>query len=425
MRRRAAAFLVSALMFLGGSAWAQDGNAELQGLKARVDELEKRVKDVEPADETGHRLHPIHSLYGLKVSGWITITAQGMDRENNTENGQAAISADIALETPVGENGRGVIVLDFENGTGLGVTPSLFVGPNGNPTGPNADIESFNNNRVHLTQAYYEHDINERLVLSVGQLDITGYFDGNEYANNERTQFLANVFVNNPTVEFGGSADFYAIGARATLNCTDAFNLSLGAFEGDGDYIDAFDSPFLIAEAGLKLTPLGRDGNYRVYYWSRQGRPSVDNTANPADVSLLNKENKGLGISIDQSLADGFGVWLRAGTQDKRIARFDRSVSGGVHLSGVDYGRPNDDFGIGYGATFIGQDYKDIQRAADANFDPGAEHYMEVYYNYAVAHADPDKGFHITPDFQYVINSGGNKNAEEIFIYGVRLQTFF
>ena len=133
--------------------------------------------------------------------------------------------------------------------------------PNGNPSGPNADIESFNNDAIHMTQFYYEHNIAGTLVLSVGKLDPTAYFDANDFANNERSQFLANIFVNNPALEFGGSPDFYSPGARATYSPTDAIGLTVAAFEGDGDFSSSFDRPFLFAEADFKAEPLGRPGN--------------------------------------------------------------------------------------------------------------------------------------------------------------------
>ncbi|MBI5235824.1 MAG: hypothetical protein HY886_06205 [Deltaproteobacteria bacterium] len=185
-------------------------------LRTRVEALEKRLDSTIVVDERGHKYHPIHSIYGLKIGG-VTLTGQ-MPSRGKTANQRAgaAMSADLALESVVGEAGRAVLVLDFQRGTLAHGMPSFFTGPNGNTTGPNADVESFNDGIAHLTQAYYDHEFSNALAASVGQLDITGYFDANEFANNERTQFLANIFVNNPAVEFGGSPDFYAPGLRMT-----------------------------------------------------------------------------------------------------------------------------------------------------------------------------------------------------------------
>lgn len=414
---------------------AMAADSEVEDLKRRVDELEKRLQKT-VTEELGHkRIHPVHSIYGLSVSGSITMTAQGASKIKGDTGvkGDAAISADLAIESPVGENGRAVLVFDFQRGAGIQNLPSFLTAPNGNATGPNADLESFNDNSLHVTQVYYEHDVTPSLAISVGQLDITGYFDANNFANDERSQFLANTFVNNPTIEFGGSDNFYAPGVRLTYFPVENIDISLGAFEGNGDYANTFDNPFLMAELNVALKPMGREGNYRLYYWHRSGRPDADattplvaeNLANPNDTALLKADNNGVGLSIDQAVTDTLGFWLRAGMQREKVAQFDRFIGGGLNLSGELFGRQNDSIGFGYGATFMGDDYRDYQRSVNAAFDDGIEHYLELYYNYAIAHSEPDQGFHITPDIQYVINPGGDEEASKVFIYGVRLQTYF
>lgn len=424
-------FALAFTFMFAAPGFAQD--SEVQDLKRRVEELEKRVEDGKVVtEELGHRrLHPVHSVYGLTVSGSVTASAHGVKRESGFEpSGEGAFSADLVVESPVGEKGRAVIVFDFQRGAGMAL--DFATAPNGAGTGYNADIEGFNDTSVHVTQAYYERDANERLSFSVGQLDITGYFDANEFANDERSQFMAPVFVNNPVIEFGGSEDFYALGVRATCAPTENISVTLGAFEGDGDYTDTFDKPFLMAEADFAFKPFGRDGNYRVYYWYRGARPDLDDTtinadtvATPTNTALLGEFNNGIGLSIDQMVSETVGVWLRAGLQRETVAQFDKFVSAGVNVAGEFFGRANDRIGFGYAATFMSQDYENYQIANVGGFESAPEHYFELYYNYAVEHAGPDEGFHISPDFQYVVNPGGNKNADSAFIYGIRLQTYF
>lgn len=425
MKRLFVSALTIGALCLGASAWAQEGQgSEIEVLKKRVQALEDRLKDEEVTDELGHKYHPIHSIYGLKIGGGVTMTAQGAMHTKTNAKGAFALSADIALESPVGEKGRAIVVLDYQRGLGLQNLPTFFLSPNGNASGPNADLESFNNDQVHITQAYVEYNMN-KLDVSVGQLDLTGYFDANEFANNERSQFMANVFVNNPTVEWGGSGDFYSPGLRLTYYPVENFDISLGVFDGDGDFNDTFDSPFYMAEANLKISPMGKDGNYRVYYWNRQGRADVANTADSNDTLLTQAENKGVGISLDQWITDNVGVWARAGAQRERVARFDKHISGGIHLKGDAFGRANDNVGFGYAETYMGNIYRNTLKASDPKFDSGTERYMEAYYNYAVGDATDVTGLHISPDVQYVINPGGNTNATKVFIYGIRLQAFF
>ncbi len=132
-----------------------------------------------------------------------------------------------------------------------------------------------------------------------------------------------------------------------------------------------------------------------------------------------------MGFSIDQVVTDAVGVWLRAGVQREKVAQFDRHISGGVNITGEIFGRGNDAIGLGYGITLMGKDYKDYKKSVSPDFESGAEHYLELYYNISVADAPQNKGFHISPDIQYVMNPGGDTDAAKVFIYGIRLQTFF
>lgn len=436
MKRLLTLFFTFTLVFLSGGAWAEEAGevkktvpgSEIEELKARIEALEKKAKDTEIVDELGHKLHPIHSIYGLKINGGLTATAQGVTHIKGAHaRGAAAVSADLALESPVGENGRAVVVLDAQRGAGLKNLPPFFISPNGNPTGTNADIESFDNDTVHLTQVYYEHSFGPGLVVSVGQLYIPGYFDSNGFANDERTQFLANTFVYNPAIEWGGTDNFYSPGVRVTWWPVESIDITVGAFEGNGDYVDAFDNPFYMAELDFALKPAGKEGNYRVYYWNRQGRTDAElaNTADPDNAGLVKAENKGFGVSIDQMVTEHIGVWLRAGEQRKKVAQFNAHLSFGVNINGDVFNRPDDSIGLGFGASRMSKVYRDYKKSQDASFDDANETYMEAYYSISVAGAGENTGFHISPDIQYVKNPGGDSDAGELFIYGVRLQAFF
>ncbi|MBI5344226.1 MAG: hypothetical protein HZB83_02640 [Deltaproteobacteria bacterium] len=425
MKKTLYILLATLFIFMQGASWADEKgagdagkNGGLEELKTRVDTLEEMMKNGVVTDELGHKLHPIHSLYGLKITGGLTMTAQGAAHlKGAAHRGAFALSGDLALESPVGKDGRAVVVLDVQQGAGLQVTPNVFfAGPNGNPTGPNTDVESFNNDAVHLAQLYYEHKILEDLVISMGQLDITGYFDANSFANNERMQFLANIFVNNPAIEFGGSGNFYGPGVRLTYSPAGNIDLTAGAFEGNGDYANTFDNPFVMAETDLKAGISGKEGNYRAYYWTRHGRTDTLSTANPLDADLQRATNSGIGISLDQMVSASTGVWLRAGTQREKVAQFDRFIGAGVNIKGI-CGREKDVIGLGYGASFMGRDYEGYLDGVAPGFRKGAEHYMEAYYNIAVSGAVQNRGFHISPDIQYALSTPAGTGTPQSYSY--------
>jgi len=399
----------------------------------RINELEKRIKTLEDKDknrsnslERSHRLHPVHSKFGLEITGGLTFTFHGVANVKGLKRSEAAISGDLAVEGPIGKNGMAVIVVDFQRGLGVEGL-GLLTAPNGNPTGINADVESFNDLGVNVTQLYYEHHLfGDKLEISVGQLDITGYFDANNFANDERTQFMANLFVNNPSIEFGGSDNFYSPGLTLTFSPAKILDITIGAFEGDGDYARTFDSPFVMAEMDFKMTFDGRDGNYRVYYWNRQSRPNsnLEFLADTTNSDLTKTVNQGVGISLDQYVAKHIGLWLRAGGQRETVSQMKAFVGAGIYSTVWFLRRDHDTMGLGYGLNFIGKDFKEFKRSSAGGFDAGNEHYIEAYYDLFLGGLGVT-GFHLAPDFQYIINRGGDRSTTDAFIYGMRLQADF
>lgn len=378
----------------------------------------------EESAELGHKLHPIHTANHAKISGWLTAIVQGTigskdSSGNKNDMSEGSLSMDLFYEAMLDNSGRFMFHLDVQQGKGLINTPPLFMAPNGNPTGPNNDIESFVNDQPHLVEAWYETTFADgKLVLTLGQLDPTVYFDTNNYANNERFQFIANEFGNNTTVEFGGTPNFYGAGFRLTYSPSDFMSLSLGSLNGDGTYTDMFSRPFTIAEVDLKPKLSGKEGNYRFYYWENH-LPHYDDFLTTAggttSTTVIGNTNNGFGISLDQVITDTMGVWARLGVQDKKVSQFDRHISGGLQLSGTAFNRPQDVLGIGLGITMIGSDYKKKASGLNSN-----ELYTEAYYNIAVK-----EGFQVTPDIQYISNPGGNSKQDAFVTYGVRAGVMF
>ena len=389
----------------------------------------------DPAAELGHKQHPVHAAFESNLSGWLTAIAQGTigskdaaGEKNDASEG--SLSMDIFYEAAL--NGSGLFLFHLDaarGGDGLSHIPALLASPNGNPTGTNADLE-FDEDRIHVVEASYETTLGDgKWTLTFGHIDPTGYFDANAYANDERTQFLANGFVINPAIEWGGDPNFFGPGARLTFTPSDLMDVTFGVMEGDGDYRDMFSRPFMMAEVDLKPNLGGKEGTYRIYYWENH-LPHYDDfltvnggTATAPDPisgeevptgALLGDKNTGFGISLDQVLTDNFGIWARLGMQDGDVSQFDRHVSAGVQIAGGAFGRPDDAAGVGLGMTMVSDAYKDALGFSDN------ELYAEAYYNMLVK-----EGFQVSPDIQYVSNPGGDGSQDPFFVYGVRAGVMF
>lgn len=393
---------------------------ELRRLDERVRQLESPQHDSSDADNGTRRSTPIRSLADTKVSGGVTMIGQTTPSVAPGEQAEGTVSVDLNFLHHVSDRGLVLVRLDLQQGQGFQYFP-VFTAPNGNPTGPNNDIETFQvQTALHVDQAFYQHRwMDQRVVLTVGQYDPTAFFDTNAYANSETTQFLAPIFSANPALEFGGTDNFYGFGSVLKIQPVEKVAVLLGVMEGDGDYREMFTRPWSIVEVDLALDPFGRDGTYRVFAWANHRHHSPAFSLDP------DFRNRGLGVNFDQALTDHVGIWGRYGVQDDQVAFFDRSASLGIQLSGGAIGRPHDAFGVGYGLTMIGDEYQVSQAAAGAPQFDANEGYVEAYYRYVVSGDSELLGVAVSPDIQYVTNAGGDQSIDPIVVYGIRLQAFF
>ena len=417
--------LLVALGLLVGQAPPARGEAvsleeEVGRLKARVEALE-------------HRAPSGPLLPGLKVYGGLTVIGQGS--ANNLERfggnrGDSTLSADLFIETAVGEHGTFLLRLDVEQGAGVTRLPPLFTSPDGNTTGPNNRAETWvNPELINLNEARYEHRLwHNRLVVTLGHIDLTGSFDENVFANKETFQYIAQSFNNNIAIDWGGSVNFFGPGAILTASPTDRWTIRLGWFEGDGNHTELFDQPFVGGQITMKIQPGGREGNYRLYGWDRAtphcrsatGRAVLANCdLVPApDQITVKGNNAGAGVSLDQWLTDRLGAWARYGFQDGEVAQFAHATSLGLVLSNA-LGRPHDQVGLGYGLVLPANAYK------TATGRDRVEQYAEAYYKYVVSGDGVMAGFHLTPDLQMVVNPAGDGAVDPVVIYGLRAQANF
>ncbi|MEW6681866.1 MAG: carbohydrate porin [Nitrospirota bacterium] len=413
-----------AMLGVGSPSIAADDDVwkEIEGLKTRLRALEEGSGAAEPfqGEAAGHRPHPLHSLAKTTLDGDITMIGQTTPSVAPGPQSEGTMSVDLFFEHQVSDAGLVLLHLDVAQGQGFQFFP-VFVAPNGNPTGSNNDIETFDGQTaIHLAQAYYHHHwFTKRVELTIGQYDPTAFFDTNAYANSERTQFVAPAFGTNPALEFGGTGNFYGFGGVLEIRPVEPLTMILGVMEGDGDYREMFTRPWSIAEVDLDLDAFGREGTYRFFVWANHRHHEPAFSLDP------DFRNRGWGFNFDQAVSAHVGIWARFGVQDDRVAFFDRSASVGVQLGGGGIGRPHDAFGVGYGLTMIGDEYQASQAAAGAPQFDANEGYLEAYYRYVLSGDGERIGVAVSPDVQYATNAGGDRSIDPIMVYGVRFQAFF
>ena len=449
---RKGVLLTAVFFFLGCSAcFAEEPSIreEIELLKSRIKALEQRLSfqdkcisdqkqcilqqdkkiadyeeklsqfDIDLHRETGT---PIALTEGLEIGVGGTMIIQGANNVNNASSDvdkkvsrtDASYSADITLGKEFKEVG-GKAFLHLEAGKGNGLEDDLTLYSNVNRDADNEE-------NVHLTELWYEQGLfKDRALITFGKLDPTAYFDNNEVANDETTQFLGRIFRNSPTLEFPDNT----AGIRLAYMPLEWLELGYGVFDANSDWEKIGDNLFNIAQVTFKTNLFNLAGNYRFYGWSNNAYHTKW-----TDASRTKEASYGFGLSFDQKVSDIATAFLRYGWQDPKVYNpeitatgdlyysLEQSWSAGLEFEGRPWGREKDVFAFAVGQVVPSDDYKKA-RGRIAKTEGHFETYYRIHVNDYLS---------ISPDFQYIWNPFGKDVADDtsgIFVGGMRAQVDF
>lgn len=222
--------------------------------------------------------------------------------------------------------------------------------------------------------------LEERVLLSVGKLDVEDYFDRNAFAEDEETQFLNAALLTSPMLAPPPNGPGAAL--RVTVG---DWRYGFGVHGLDDVDGDQSGLPFLIGEVGYRnIFALG--GHYRL--WAR-----VASVREHRD-----RVTWGAGVSIDQLLTSTLGVFFRAGvSREQGESLTSHAWSVGLQLTPTWFDRGKDALGVGYSE----------QRQPE-----GRERVVEAYYRIALA-----EWLSLTTNVQWIISGpnavtgGTNRNV--------------
>lgn len=412
--------VVLSLVFGASFCWATEREEllrELQLLKTELERLEKRLSKLEAKSAEAQResaeireeLEALsQALKGMEFSLSATALALGTvgnDRNEELEPTElrkdrvdGAIRVSLEVSKEVLKGGRATAVLEAVQGGRTSERIPCWWGVEDVVGGYEEDP------KVSLAEFWYEQELFDgKLVLTVGKIDLSAYFDSNEVAGDETSQFLSPGFVHSLAIEF---PDDNGPGVRFQLIPSELWDLSLGWAEADADWDELGRKPFLMGEVALHPRLGDRQGNYRFYAWYREKK------AEEAKGWKGDEEDGwGLGLSVDQELAEGLSVFARVGYQNEELYEFAWAWSLGVELGGVHWGRDEDAVGVAFGMALISDDYKAVS-------DPWIkkdEAHLELYYRLQI-------GDHLSlsPDLQVIWNAQGDDRFKPVTVLGLR-----
>jgi len=450
-------FLLIFSFFCVPAAFADDVSVreEIRLLKERIDALEKKVTEQDKyiaTQETESKNQqqkivqyesqlsqfeeklkrvpgePMQLMEGLELGAGGTFIIQGANNVNYNGDGSTqkkdrtdgSYSADVTLAKEFKEVG-GRAFVHLEAGQGAGLEDNLTLYSNVNRDAGDSEA------RVEVTELWYEQNLfKDKAAITFGKLDPTAYFDQNEVANDETTQFLGRIFRNSPALEFPDNN----AGIRFAYLPEEWLELGYGAFNAKGSWDKIGDNLFNIGQVSFKTNFLSLPGNYRFYGWSNNA-----NHTRWSDPEKTKETAYGFGLSFDQKVNDIVTVFTRYGWQNPKVYNpelaatgsegtpnyfsLEQSWSAGFQVEGKPWGREKDIFAFAVGQAIPSGDYK----KSNDSFLAKPEGHLETYYRIHV-----NDHLSISPDFQYIWNPFGKDVAGDtspIFIGGMRAQVDF
>ena len=257
---------------------------------------------------------------------------------------------------------------------------------------------------LYLGKAFYEQGLrwgDNRLSARAGVLDISDYFDTNEFANNEMRQFVNSAFVNGAAYKTGVVAPGLVGEYERPLSHERLRGVVLRVGYAVSRTERAFTSPLWTTEAELRTVLGDYPGNWRIGM-------TLGNVAGEGGV-------RGIYLSADQWVTPRVGVFGRYGMGNSGpgslvFGPVRNSYSGGIQWRFAREGRPDSALGFAFSQTFGINDGESFS----------SEKVLEAYYRWQVT-----RSFAVTPDFQLIFGSGGRSAEGTHGVAGARVHVSF
>ncbi|HID49726.1 MAG TPA: carbohydrate porin [Chromatiales bacterium] len=409
-------------------------------ITARLKAVESQVNSYRQAART------VESLEGISAGVGLTLMAQGLTDTPAGEGKDSELNyrGDATVSLPAGSLGaaEGFIFAHFRMGQGLGLEAPGGAFASLNSTSFQRPGSESSDSTVLLAQAWYQLNVplplggnpdlsRSHVEFNFGKMDPFVFFDQNAIADDETRGFVNQAFIHNPLLDVGGDVGVDEFGFTPGMRLAyindfykpQQYGLSLGVFgSGEGaSFSDSLARPFVILQAETEQRMFGGlAGNYRLYAW-RNGRAE--------DFDGIVTTHSGVGVSLNQQVADYATLFLRAGLQTQGKVAFDRTLTLGGEWGGSYWGRGADALGVALGWLKVSDDFRRASPTVDADGDgtpdfgyraDGSEQIAEIYYRYRL-----NEQFELSPNLQYVRNPGGNGSASNIMAFGLRAQLSF
>ena len=299
---------------------------------------------------------------------------------------------------------------------------------------PNSDLgtlEGVDNNEVaarrgRVFEAWLQQDFNGKGSLKVGLIDLNSEF----YNNGASGVLIAPQFGIGSELAAAGPArpSIYpqtSLSARLAFNPTKDTYIQAGVFNADLDDPAQIDTKFKlgvleIVEAGW--TPDGK-GKFAVGAWRNSKKQ--DDLFDTVGGAAVQRTPNGAYVLAERVFIDGgdmgrsFTGFFRGGFSDGDTGPFGGGWQVGGLMSHVFASRPDSQLSFAVDQALLGGKYRLASAAGGAPLETAETHFEITYADQVHKHIT------VQPDFQYILNPGGDGAAKNELVFLLRLKASF
>lgn len=416
-----------------GSEWGKPREERLVALEQQVKSLAR--PGLEELEDEGPEFATSLVALGQQVSGNGSDTGRSQGRLNY--RGDIEVSLPLGTLPALGDaKFSGFGHLRFGQGGGVSLRPTHtatvnsipFEGASGSADSYLIVAQAFGQLEWSLDAGQFNDLAGNRLELTLGKIDLFGFFDQNAVAGDEGAQFLNNVFVHNPLLDSGGdiAGDAYGFMPGLRVAYIDegidrgwGWGASLGVFaSGTGaDFNGGPRRPLVIGQVEFAPKQINGEprGTYRLYAWTNGQTTDLSGEAA--------QRHSGYGLSVDQKLGRDWNLFGRWGHRTSGDGAFDKALTLGFEHGGRAWGRGPDAVGVAAGWVRTSSEW-----ARATSLDPGLvgfaasgnEQILEAYYRWRLSDQ-----LELTPDLQWIRRAGGDRGAPSFTAVGLRAAVAF
>jgi high affinity Mn2+ porin len=284
----------------------------------------------------------------------------------------------------------------------------------------------------YVARLYVKQKVS-RFTWTFGKFSAADFFDNNTYSHDPRTQFMNWSIMYNGAWDYPADIRGYTVGAVQETDLGRSI-VRVGSFlepvsangpKLDGHFTanrgDTFEWQYHYGDGGtVRLMGFVNQANMGTY---RKANENIIATRAPGTIKY------GLGLNVEQKIADDIGIFARLGWNDGKTeswayTEIDRTASGGVSVKGGRWHRSVDVLGVAVAVNGISGDHRAYLARGGYGFiigdgqlpHPGREVIFETYYAW---HAQ--RMLTISPDYQFIANPAYNRDRGPVNVFSIRL----